>query len=428
MADDDDPSTDDVRSDVEDGPDDDSPIGSTDTDRDTAPDPAPRDSAPRDSGSGDVDLRPGDTNQVSVNSLVGSDHLPKVFWRGLIAVCVAGAAFLTIRSVLGRLKDLIQIVIISLFVSFALEPVVNWLHQRGWRRGVATITCFLVVFGLGGMFIGVMTNLVVSQTSDLAEKAPDYLTKATDWLNSTFNTDITSKELNKTIAKYQDDLTSIAANVGGRALSITGSVLGTMFQALTVFLFSFYMIAEGPQFRRNVCSLLPERRQQLVLNLWELSIAKTGGWVYSRVLLAMASAITSWIAFSIIGLPSPLAMALWMGIVSQFIPVVGTYLGGALPVLIALINKPLDAIWVLGWIVVYQQIENYVLAPRITGHTMDLHPAVAFGAALSGVSLFGPVGGILALPAAAVIQAFVSSYLERHEVVDSALTNVDVRS
>lgn len=367
----------------------------------------------------------GQDDPVSVNSLLGSDHLPRVFWRGLLAIGFAVGGFLALLHILGRLQNLIQMLVIALFISFALEPVVNWLSSKGWKRGLATMTCFLVVFGIGGIFIGVMTNLVVSQTSDLATKAPDYLMKATDWLNTTFDTDITSHELNKTIAKYQDDLTSIAANVGGRALSVTGSVLGNVFQALTVFLFSFYMIAEGPQFRRNVCSLLPQRRQQLVLDLWELSITKTGGWVYSRVLLAAASAIAAWIGFSIIGLPSPLAMALWMGIVSQFIPVIGTYLGGALPLLIALINDPIDAVWVLVWILVYQQIENYVLSPRITGHAMDLHPAVAFGAALAGVSLFGPIGGILALPAAAVIQAFVSSYLERHDVVESALTNVD---
>lgn len=368
---------------------------------------------------------PRDDDPLSLESFVGADHLPKVFWRALIAICFTAAAFLMIRSILGRLESLIQVMVISLFVSFALEPVVNWLQARGWKRGLATMTCFLVVFGIGGLFVGVMTNLVVSQTSDLADKAPEYMTKATDWLNSTFDTDITSHELNKTIAKYQDDLTSIAANVGGRALSVTGSVLGTVFQIMTVFLFSFYMIAEGPQFRRNVCSVLPQKRQQLVLSLWELSITKTGGWVYSRVLLAAASAATSWIAFSIIGIPSPLAMALWMGIVSQFIPVIGTYLGGSLPLLIALINDPIDAVWVLVWILVYQQIENYVLSPRITGHTMDLHPAVAFGAALAGVSLFGPIGGILALPAAAVIQAFVSSYLERHDVVETALTSVE---
>jgi predicted PurR-regulated permease PerM len=176
---------------------------------------------------------------------------------------------------------------------------------------------------------------------------------------------------------------------------------------------------------RNACSLLPPQRQQVVLRLWELAVEKTGGWVYSRLLLAAISGLSSWVVFVIIGLPSPLALALWLGLTSQFIPVVGTYLGGVLPLVLALINRPIDALWVLAWIVIYQQIENYLLAPRITAHTMDLHPAVAFGSALAGASLLGPMGAVLALPAAAVIQAFVSTYLERHEVVESELTRLD---
>ena len=363
--------------------------------------------------------------EISIHSLVGQDQLPKVFWRAVIGICFAVAGFLILKGMAERLRGLLTIIVISLFVSFALEPVVNALAKRGWRRGVATMTCFLVVFGAGGVFAAVMINLVVSQTSDLVERAPGYVTQTTEWINDTFDTEITSKQLNETIREYQDDLTSLAADMGGRVLSITGAVFGTLFQALSVFLFSFYMIAEGPQMRRNLCSLLPARRQTMVLSLWELSISKTGGWVYSRVLLALFSALGSWIVFALLGLPSPLALALWMGLVSQFIPVVGTYLGGAVPLLVALMSSPITALWVLIWIVVYQQIENYLLAPRITGQTMDLHPAVAFGAALAGGSLVGVAGAVLALPAAAVIQAFVSSYLERHDVVESELTDLD---
>ena len=114
---------------------------------------------------------------------------------------------------------------------------------------------------------------------------------------------------------------------------------------------------------------------------------------------------------SLIGVPSPLALALWLGVVSQFVPVIGTYIGGALPALIALLDEPTNALWVLGFLVIYQQLENYVLAPRITAATMAIHPAVAFGAAIAGAGAIGPVGALLALPAAAIIQAFVSSYI-----------------
>jgi predicted PurR-regulated permease PerM len=115
-------------------------------------------------------------------------------------------------------------------------------------------------------------------------------------------------------------------------------------------------------------------------------------------------------------------LALWMGLVSQFIPVVGTYIGAAVPLLVVLLSDPWSALIFLIYVVVYQQIENYLLSPRITARTMQLHPAVAFFAALAGAAISGILGAFMALPAAAVIQATVSSYLTRHEVVETRLT------
>jgi len=365
------------------------------------------------------------TGVPTFGDMVGDTQLPRWFWRGILAIAFSVSVFLAVRSILGKLTGLIGLLGTSLFIAFAMEPAVNWLAQRGWRRGRATLLCFFLVFGVGGLFGYLMVDLVIDQVTELVEQAPGYISDATEWVNDTFGTEITPDELNSTIRDYQDDLTSIAADAGGRVLTLTGTAVGVIFQMFTVFLFSYYMISQGPQMRRNACSLLPPQRQQLVLRLWELAVDKTGGWVYSRLLLALIGAVTSWIVFQVLGLPSPLALALWFGLTSQFIPVLGTYLGGSLPVLIALISSPIDAVWVLVWMIVYQQIENYILAPRITAHTMDLHPAVAFGAALAGASLFGPLGAVLALPAAAVIQAFVSTYLHRHDVVESDLTRLD---
>jgi predicted PurR-regulated permease PerM len=122
--------------------------------------------------------------------------------------------------------------------------------------------------------------------------------------------------------------------------------------------------------------------------------------------------------------PAPIPLALWVGFVSQFLPVVGTYLAGILPVLIAFLDSPVKALIVLGFIVVYQQIENYYFSPRITARTMELHPAVAFGSAIGGAFVLGAVGAVLALPAAAMVQALVSSWGRRHEVIDDPLTQV----
>jgi predicted PurR-regulated permease PerM len=159
----------------------------------------------------------------------------------------------------------------------------------------------------------------------------------------------------------------------------------------------------------------------VALRVWDLAIDSTGGYVYSRVILAGCSAVATTLFLTLIGVPYPLPLGLWVGLVSQFIPTVGTYLAGALPVLIALLDEPVSAVWVLLYVVVYQQFENMVLSPRITARTMALHPAVAFGAVIAGGAIMGPIGSLLALPAAASVQSLVSIYLHRYEVIASPL-------
>ena len=101
-------------------------------------------------------------------------------------------------------------------------------------------------------------------------------------------------------------------------------------------------------------------------------------------------------------------------------------LAGILPALLTFLESPLQAAIVVGFIVIYQQVENYFFAPRITARTMELHPAVAFGAALGGASLLGAVGAVLALPGAAMAQALASEWGKRYDVVDNHLTSMSV--
>jgi len=126
------------------------------------------------------------------------------------------------------------------------------------------------------------------------------------------------------------------------------------------------------------------------------------------------------VVFWIIGLPYALALALWVGVVSQFVPTVGTYLAGVVPFLVALLSgDPINAVWVLIAITVYQQIENYFISPKVTANTMELHPAVAFGSAIVGGSLLGGIGALLALPVAATITSLVQTFTDSNELIES---------
>jgi predicted PurR-regulated permease PerM len=211
---------------------------------------------------------------------------------------------------------------------------------------------------------------------------------------------------------------------GDEAVRLSVTALGVIFQGLSVLLFTFYLVADGPRLRRAICSRLRPSRQEAVLRTWDIAINKTGGFLYSRAVLALLSAGSHWVLFQSLGTKAPVALALWVGLISQFLPVVGTYIAGVLPILVTLLDSPLDAVIVLIFIVVYQQVENFLLTPRITSRTMELHPALAFGAAIGGASLLGAIGAVLALPAVAMAQALVTGWGQRYDVVDNHLTEM----
>jgi len=128
------------------------------------------------------------------------------------------------------------------------------------------------------------------------------------------------------------------------------------------------------------------------------------------------------VVLTALGVPFAVPLAVWMGLVSQFIPTIGTYIAMALPLVVAVVQSPVDALILLIFFVLYQQLENYILSPRITARTMEMHPAIAFGCAIAGATIAGIVGAFLALPIAAIVQAIGSTVVERHAVVESDLT------
>lgn len=347
------------------------------------------------------------------------DQMPRWVPRAILVFLAGVVALLVTWALIRQLRSFLLLLLVSLFLAFALEPAVNALARRGWRRGPATGVVFLALIVVVAGFIAAMGYLVVDQVSEFVDEADKYGQQIEDFVDQHFDQQI---DVDETVDELTASDGPLAKFAQENALSLAGQVLGGVFQAFTVALFTFYLVADGPRLRRAVCSLLREDRQREVLRAWNLAIDKTGGYIYSRSLLAALSAAATWIALTIIGVPYALALALWVGIVSQFVPVVGTYIAGALPVAIAALNDPIDVIWTLAFILAYQQVENYVFAPRITGRTMELHPAIAFGAVIVGAALIGPIGAVLALPATAVGQAFVGTYLRRHDVVDSELT------
>jgi predicted PurR-regulated permease PerM len=336
-----------------------------------------------------------------------------LFWLGFIVTLVG-------RWLFSKTHVLLLLLVVSLFLSLAIEPGVNYLARKGWRRGLATGLFLFGVLVIGLLFAGAIGALVGRQVANFIDDLPDRIERVQNFVNTHFRTDLDFGDIIDQIDKGQ-----LASSLADNTISLTSTVLGGLLQVLSVLLLTFYMVTDGPRMRRAICGRLRPDRQERVLHAWEVAIDKTGGYLYSRALLALLSAIFHTIVFIAFGLDYPLALGIWVGLVSQFLPVIGTYLAGLLPLLVALLDDPIRALWVLIAIVIYQQIENYGLSPRITARTLEIHPAVAFSAAIAGAAILGPIGAILALPACATVQAFVDEWVPRHEVVDNNLTSFD---
>jgi predicted PurR-regulated permease PerM len=337
--------------------------------------------------------------------------------RGVIFVLLAVAAFKIAEWLLNSLGGFLGLLFLAWLFSISVEPVVDGLARRGMRRGLAT---GLVLFGLiasGVAFLAVFGALLVNQLTELVTSLPGVVADVVDWANRIFGTSFEPENIIDSLRLTPERIQQLAEQLTPGLVGILSSLVGLVFQALTLLLIAYYMSAQGPQLRRTVSSWFPPRQQHVISTVWEIAVDKTGSYVVSRLVLATVSAVLTGGFLSLLGVPYWLPLALWTGLVSQFIPTVGTYLAIAVPALIALANEPLDAFWVVVFGVVYQQVENYLLAPRITAQTVAIHPAVAFGAVIVGAELFGPMGALVSIPVVAAIQAVAETYGRRYELV-----------
>lgn len=337
------------------------------------------------------------------------------------ALFAAGISILVFLYLVDQLSSFLTILGTALFLSFALEPAVDWLAARGWRRGEATGLIFVILLAVIVLLLALIIPAVIQGFQQLVQNAPSLVDKLAQWLKP-LGIDLSTQELIQKLQQNAQQVISSATNLAGSAFGIASSLIGGLFRWATIGLFTFYLVAQGPQFRRALLSRMRPERQARVLFVWEQAIQQTGGYFYSRLLLAVINGSGMYLTLRLTNVPFAAPLAIFEGLIAEFIPIVGTYIGGAVPVLVAFLASTSSGLWALGYILVYQQVENYILSPRITAKTMSLHPAVAFAAALIGGALGGIFTAFLALPVAGVIQASVKEWSKSYEVMDDVLT------
>jgi predicted PurR-regulated permease PerM len=341
---------------------------------------------------------------------------PGNVWRtGLVLLAVI-AFGLTLRFIIDDGGSVIFTVLMSWFAAIAMAPPVNRL-ARHMRRGVATMIVMLAFVLFVLVFVAAFGALLVDQLGQLVSRIPELIDSAIAWVNETFDQSLSLEDILSSVGAGQIDFGSVAQQIGGNLFSLLASVLGSVFGLFTFGLFTFYLSAQMPQLQVWGASFFPARTQGVVGNVWRITAEKTGGYVGARVVLGAINAFTSGIVFFAIGLPYWLPLALWTGVVAQFVPTIGTYIAIVLPVLVGLLStNPWTGVLALVWALLYQQVENLTIEPKISAKAVDVNPAVSFGAVLLGAALFGVAGAFLAVPVVAMLLSLLDIYAKRYDL------------
>ena len=311
-----------------------------------------------------------------------------------------------------RVKSLIFDLFVAIVLSVLAEPVVYRLSKKINRQGAALVAVLLILLVIGATLFSIIP-IMVQEIYFLSSQMPTYFDNFINYLNvEGFAVSSQSLDLEN---QFNTLIKDYGSTVGSSVVFAGQGLLRTLGHIFIIFFFTYYLISEGDGWRIKLKESLPSNISTSIDQVWRIGVSKAGGFIVAKVILGVLASIVLSVSFLFIGLPSPIALGVAAGILSQLIPVVGTFLGGLVPFIASISLGTNAMIATVVVLLAYQIIENYFISPRVTKSTMEIHPAIAVFSTLFGAYTLGGVGAILALPVAATVQGVIGTILKNRK-------------
>ena len=231
-------------------------------------------------------------------------------WRAGLVVMGLVVGLLLFLWLFSMLSHFLFLLVLAWLFATALEPGIRWFVQRGRSRGVSTAivggSAVLLALGLAVVF----GQLFFNQVTDFVNGLPDLTTSVIDWVNHRFRTNLDPTTIASKLHLDPSQIATWAGSLSGGVLGVVGSLSSVLFDLVTVLVFGFYFAGAGPKLIHNLASWMPPRVQEVFITITEITMAKTGGYVVSKIVLAAASAFFHGIFFAAIGAPLLVAVRL----------------------------------------------------------------------------------------------------------------------
>lgn len=299
-------------------------------------------------------------------------------------------------------------VLIALFVAYILmsgfAPLVDWLVKRGVNKTLSVTTTYFLAIGFFAILLFAVIPPLVREIRDFASNLPVYV----NWLSATFSNSnvpgITTDNLTKLVSSKFDVALSNLLGVALNAFSIF-----LLFIAVAVF--AFYLLLEREKIKKNLYLLLPHLPKERVDTLAYKIELKLGSWVRGELVLMLIIGVATYIGLTLLRVEFALPLAVIAGLL-EIVPNFGPTISAIPAIIIAFVQAPILAVGVLALYILIQQLENNFIVPKLMEKAVGLSPLVIIFALLVGGSIFGVIGALLAVPAAAIVHVILEDHFE----------------
>jgi predicted PurR-regulated permease PerM len=326
------------------------------------------------------------------------------FYIAFVATFGVAAALLICEAVI-RAWGVLILILVAAFFAVGLDPVVGWLTDRGWRRGLAVGAVLLAALGVLGLFVATAVPAITSEYNSLHKNLPEYLHRLQLRHDSIGNlarkVHLSSKQISNALS-YKG------------VVSLSKTILSTVVTTLTIIVLTCYFLANLPVLKRSAYRLVPRSRRARVGLLSDEILRLVGGYLLGNVITSMIAGAAMAIFLLSMGVPDAVFLGLLVALF-DLIPMIGAPIAGIVVALIALSVSLPTAIATVAFTIVFRLLEDYLLSPRVMKKTVEVAPILTVVSVLIGGALLGIVGALIAVPVAAALD------LIRHEVFQPSL-------
>jgi predicted PurR-regulated permease PerM len=324
------------------------------------------------------------------------------FWMGLMGGLGVGVAFVLGWSIVTA-REILELIVLALFIAIGLEPVVALLHRRGIPRWLAVVLVSLAGVGAVAGLMAVAIPPLVNEVDKLIKDAPHYvqtLNNRSSFLGNLNHQYHLESHLKKALSN--GGVSSIASGVVGAGTLVMGAVTAV----LIVVILTIYLLADLPRVTKAIHRLVPRSRRARAGLLIDEMFARVGGYVLGNVITSVIAAVGTLVWLEIFGVPYPILLSVFVGFM-DLIPIVGSTIAGIIVSLVALTVSWPVALGTAAFYIVYRNLEDYLITPRVMNRTVKVSGLLTIIAVLIGGTLLGIIGALIAIPIAASIKLMV---------------------